>query len=125
MSPLATTVYDVLRSRVPTADEPRIAYSDLVAAVRGAGIQDVTLSSGEGSNAMKKALEEIVEACRARSLPCIVSLIVQSDRGRLGYPGGGYFAYVYPDVKDKEIRLVLWAKEVEAVKVTTYPEIRS
>jgi hypothetical protein len=122
VSPLANAIHAVLRSRVPTTGDPRIAYGDLIAAIRDGGFSDMSLASGEGNNTLRKALEEIVDECRSRSLPCLVALIVQSDRGRLGYPGGGYFSYVHPDVKDKEVRLVLWAREVEAVKKTTYPE---
>lgn len=122
MSPCASAIYDILRVRVPTTGDPRIAYGDLNASLRQLGSRSVALASGEGIFELRKTLEEIVEACRARQLPCIIALIVQQTCGQLGYPGGGYYSYVHPDAKSKEEKLVLWGRELEAVKRTTYPE---
>lgn len=121
MSPFANAIYDVLRSRVPAVGDVRISYTELFGTLPPE-FASVRLDSPDGIRRMSEALAEIVQGCRAIGLPCIAGLIVQNMKGKLEYPGKGYYPVAHPTAKSKEEQLALWGHEVELVKKTTYPD---
>jgi hypothetical protein len=44
------------------------------------------------------------------------AIVVKEEDGRLTYPGSGYYPVAHPGVDDEEELLVLWGRELEAVR---------
>jgi hypothetical protein len=72
-----------------------------------------------------EALGEIVRACQSHRppLPALSSLVVRrTEDGSLGTPGPGYFALVFPGVREETARLQMWGEEVKRVVACPYPK---
>jgi hypothetical protein len=75
-----------------------------------------------------EALGEIARACQSNNppLPILTSIVVRRTAdGSLGTPGAGYFALVFPRVRDEARRLEMWRDEVKRVTGFPYPEERT
>ena len=113
MSPLAKTIYALLRPRVPSG-KPQLSYTDLVAQL------PAPYNKLEpDSDVLSAALGELVTACRAKGLPAIAAMVV---RHREGIPGPGYYKVAHPnEAGDPPKAMTAWAQELDRVKQTTYP----
>jgi len=113
LAPLALSVYEVLRRRVPNL-RPELAYSQLVEMLP-APFNNLD----PDSDMLAGALGELVTACRARNLAAISAMVV---RFRERVPGPGYYPMAHPDVADDDAeRMVAWGIELQKVRSTTYP----
>jgi hypothetical protein len=121
MSPLALACYTVLRLLVPSAWNPRLAYTDLIARLP-AEFQYLDMRDPHHRNVLSTALGEIVEACRRHDLPPLPAIVVRREGDQLTTPGSGYYEAAHPTVQDEIQRLVLWGQDFEAVRRTAYPE---
>lgn len=115
LSELAREIYIVLRQRVP-ARKPEITYRELVEALPPLGkpFEDVHWRDPR----LDQALADTVHACRARGLPALSAIVVNSETGR---PGRRYYGEAHPGVVGDIEQEVAWARELEQVKTTTYP----
>ncbi len=119
MSPLAEAVYEILRARVPQPD-PRITYKELAAQLRESAEEfaDVHHRNRE----LYAALGEVGHECRRLALPALPALVVRADTGR---PGQAYFEGTCSGVVYRGEKVSAWRRELEAVKLATYPPLRS
>ena len=116
MTPLARSIYTVLRQQVPAAPNtsPAITYGELVrvlpARFRLTGADDPRLDA---------ALGEIVDACRSKGFPALPAIVVRRD---LRVPGAGYYARAHPHAHgDRPTEMLGWVYEFWAVASQTYP----
>lgn len=109
MSPLARSIYAILRELVPAPDA-QIQYGELCARLRN--------DMSPRSPALAKSLGEIVRACRARGLPALSAIVVQKGSGM---PGDGYYGEAHGGM-DLAHAMRAWSDEVAAVRATTYPD---
>jgi hypothetical protein len=117
LSELATAIYEVLRSMVPS---PRadISYSDLVERLGPMPAPNENLQARDPR--LDAALGELVTACRQHGLPAISALVVR-DAERV--PGPGYYTLAHPAVaRDTARAMVAWGTEAQLARGTTYPE---
>jgi hypothetical protein len=121
VSPLAATIYAVLRTLAPCRGDPRLSYADLLSRLPDR-FSHLDLEDPAHRDQISQALGEIVLACRARGLPALPALVVRLVEGELEYPGVGYHGLAHPEAADEIERLAAWGRELEAVKRTTYPE---
>jgi hypothetical protein len=113
MSPLAQSIYDVLRIRVP-ALRPELSYADLVAA-----LPNPWNSLPPDGQQLADALGELVRACRSKELPAIAAMVI---RHRERVPGPGYYPVAHPDeADDPATAMIAWGNELMQVRKTAYP----
>ena len=113
LSPLAASIYQVLRNRVPSV-KPELAYTELVES-----LPNPFNTVGPDSEMLAAALGELVTRCRAKGLPAISAMVV---RYRERVPGPGYYKMAHPDVAhDPAKAAIAWGHELEKVRVTSYP----
>lgn len=122
LSPLAERVYQALlrQLRLPS---PLISYGDLVRALGPLPPGDTDLKAND--QRLFEALGEIFRACQSNKppLPALTSVVVRRTAdGSLGTPGPGYFALVFPQVREETARLQMWRQEVRRVVAFSYPE---
>ena len=115
MSPLAETVYEILRGRT-SRPEPRITYAELAAAVRDAAedFEYVTHRSRQ----LYAALGEVGDECRRLRLPPLPALVVRADTKR---PGDAYYEGKCSGVVYRGEKVEGWRRDLEAVKRASYP----
>lgn len=121
LSPLAVRIYRTL-VRQARSPNPLISYGDLVRALGPLSPPYADLKANDPR--LFEALEEIIHTCRGQRppLPVLTSIVVRREvDGSLGSPGTGYFALVFPHVRDEATRLRMWQQEVERVSTCTYP----
>jgi hypothetical protein len=122
LSPLAERIYQTL-VRQRRSPNPLISYGDLVRALGPLPPSDTNLKANDPR--LFEALEEISRACQSNTpaLPALTSIVVRREEdGSLGTPGRGYFAVVFPRVREEEARLRKWREEVKRVVAFSYPE---
>ena len=115
MSPLAATIYDILRRR-PSLEEPRITYAELAEQVRDAGEEFEYVH--HRNRQLYAALAEVGAECRRLQLPPLPALVVRADTGR---PGAAYYEGRCSGSVYRGERIAAWRRDLEAVKETTYP----
>src|SRR4051812_19932075 len=104
MSPMAESVYTILRSRIRLPD-PRITYAELAAQLRDQSDDFEFIT--HRSQALYAALTEVGAECRRLELPSLPALVVRADTRRPGdayYAGTGVF---------KGEQVAAWRREVE------------
>ena len=122
LSPLAERIYQTLirQLRFPN---PLISYGDLVRALGPLPPPNTNLKAND--QRLFEALGEISRACQNKNppLPILPSIVVRrAEDGSLGAPGPGYFALVFPQVREETARLQMWRDEVRRVVAFSYPE---
>jgi hypothetical protein len=120
-TPLAERIYRVLVQRLRSPD-PLISYGDLVRSLGSLPTPDIDLAPND--QRLFAALGEIARACQSNEppLPILTSIVVRrAVDGRLGTPGAGYFALVFPAIRDETAKLERWREEVESVLASHYP----
>ena len=100
MSPLAHAIYKQLlrRARSP---EPSITYAELAG---GLGARSLHPRSPR----LHRALGELANACRHRSLPCLPALVWRADTRR---PSDGYYKVAHPRAHTGAARVAAWERE--------------
>ena len=118
MSPLAETVYEILRKRRSHA-EPRITYKELAEQLRELSLdfQHIYHRSQE----LYASLWDVGRECRRLRLPSLPALVVRADTRR---PGDAYFEGSGSRHFYRGEKIAAWRKEVEAVKRANYPPRR-
>ncbi len=116
MSPLADTIYDILRRRTSLA-EPRITYAELAEQVREAG-EDFEYVHHRNRQ-LYAALTEVGAQCLRLQLPPLPALVVRADTGR---PGDAYYEGKCSGIVYRGERIAGWRRDLEAVKGASYPE---
>ena len=122
LSPLAQRIYRTLVRRVRSPN-PLVSCGDLVRGLGPLPPPDTDLKPND--QRLFDALGEIFRACRGHEPPLrALTLIVvrRAEDGSLGTPGPGYFALVFPHVREETARLQMWRAEVSRVVATPYPE---
>jgi hypothetical protein len=114
LPPLAAAVYDILRCRVDSEDDPRITYAALARDLREANeaFEHVTHRSQE----LYAALCEVGDACKALGLPPLPALVVRADTRR---PGDAYYEGMR--YKYKGERIAAWQDDAKAACQAEYP----
>lgn len=115
MSPLAASVYDLLRARTRLAD-PRITYAELAEALRNTS--DEIEYVHHRNRQLYAALAEVGKECRRLKLPPLPALVVRADTRR---PGEAYYAGKCTGVVYKGEQVAAWRRDLEAVKRAAYP----
>jgi hypothetical protein len=115
VSPLAETVYEILRGRLTLAD-PRISYAELAGELRDASEEFEFIY--HRSRELYAALGEVGKECRRLKLPPLPALVVRADTRR---PGEAYYAGKCSGVVYKDDKIAAWKKDLEAVKKAKYP----
>jgi hypothetical protein len=113
LSPLATSVYRILRLRLKRSD-PRITYGELARQLRDTSAEFETIT--HRSRALYASLGEIGRECRRLKLPPLPALVVRADSRR---PGDAYYKGM--PAKYRGERIALWRRDLEAVKHAKYP----
>ena len=111
MSPLALACFDVLRLFVPSWNDPRLSYTDLVSRLPEE-FHYLDMGNPQHRNELSVALGEIVVACRNRGLPPLSAIVVKLVEGELQAPGSGYYPIAHPGVTDRDELDVLWGREL-------------
>jgi hypothetical protein len=122
LSPLAEQIYQTLVRRLRFPD-PLISYGDLVRALGPLPPPYTDLEAND--KRLFDALAEILRACQNHKppLPALTSIVVRRTAdGGLGTPGAGYFAQLFPWVREEIARLEMWREEVKRVVAFPYPE---
>lgn len=101
MSPLANSIYAVLRRRLH-APSKSITYKELAAAV----------SSHPRSSKLHAALTEVTEACLSAKLPALPAIVWSATKSR---PSSGYYEAAHPRARTDEGKLAAWEAEHERV----------
>ncbi|MCI0640271.1 MAG: hypothetical protein L0Y72_22675 [Gemmataceae bacterium] len=116
MSPLAGAVYEILRERVKSADDPRITYAELARDLKdiSESFEHITHRSQE----LYAALCEVGDACKKRSLPPLPALVVRADTKR---PGDAYYEGM--PFKYRDERVAAWQRDLEAVRKGRFPAL--
>jgi hypothetical protein len=115
MSPLAGTVYDLLRQRA-SQSEPRVTYAALAEQLRDAAAEFVHVT--HRSRELYAALNEVGQECRRLGLPPLPALVVRADTGR---PGEAYYQGACTGIVYRGEQVAAWRDDLEAVKRATYP----
>ena len=115
MSPLAETIYEILRLRTSRSD-PRITYGELAEQLRESSEEFADIYAR--SQHLYAALGEVGQECRRRGLPPLPALVVRADTR---CPGAAYFQGKCSGIVYRGEKVAAWRSEVEAVKRTTYP----
>lgn len=117
LSALAKAIYEILRTLVPD-DLADISYSDLVSRLGPMPPPNQDLEAHDVR--LDDALGELVHACRAQNLAAIAAMVVFKDDPRV--PGAGYYKTAHPqEARNNVLAMIAWARELEAVRKTTYP----
>jgi hypothetical protein len=116
MSPLAKSIYQILRKRTGLPD-PRITYAELAGELRD--VSDEFEFVTHRSQQLYAALGEVGAKCRRLRLPSLPALVVRADTRR---PGAAYFAGAGSPVYKGE-QVAAWRREVDAVRDVKYPPI--
>lgn len=116
MSPLAETIYDILRRRT-SQEDPRITYAELAEQVRDAG--DEFEYVHHRNRQLYTALAEVGAECRRRELPPLPALVVRADTRR---PGDAYYEGRCSGTVYRGEKIAGWQRDLEAVKAASYPE---
>jgi len=122
LSPLAERIYQTLVRQLRLPD-PLISYGDLVRALGSLPPPDTNLKPKDPR--LFEALGEISRACQSNEppLPALSSIVVRRTAdGSPGTPGPGYFALVFPQVREETARLEMWQEEVRRAVASSYPE---
>jgi hypothetical protein len=112
MSPLAKSVYRILRSRLKL-DDPRISYAELARELRDMSEDFETIN--HRSQQLYASLCEVGQRCMELDLPPLPALVVRADTRR---PGDAYYA---SGLAYKGERIAAWRRDLEAVKHAKYP----
>jgi hypothetical protein len=122
LSELATSIYQILRDRVP-ADDPRISYGELVDELGALPPPNERLQAFD--KRLFDALGEIGASCHSHipELPALSSIVVlRGEGGSLDRPGTGYFKATHPAAKSENAKDEAWLAEFNSAKRTNYPE---
>ena len=115
MSPLADSVYAILRTR-PGGPDPRISYAELARQLRESAEEFEHLS--HRSRELYAALGEVADVCRRLGLPSLAALVVRADTRR---PGDAYYEGMGGHLRHRGEKVAEWRRELEAVQRATYP----
>jgi hypothetical protein len=118
VSPLAEAAYEILRSRAALPD-PRITYKELAAQLRECAEEFEYVN--HRSRQLYSALNEVGQECRRLKLPSLPALVVRADTGR---PGQAFFEGTCSGVVYRDDQVSAWQREVEAVRLASYPALR-
>jgi hypothetical protein len=121
MGRLAALFYAILRTRVPSARDARISYTDLLTLLPNE-FAYLDLENPQHRNEVSEALGEVVAACRAANLPALSALVVRRDREALTSPGPGYYPFAHPNAGDRLMQEIAWGQELAAAQRAEYPE---
>jgi hypothetical protein len=117
MSPLADTVYDILRQRTRLA-EGRITYAQLAEQLRDAC--DDFFHIHHRSRQLYAALGEVGRECRRLKLPPLPALVVRADTHR---PGEAYYAGRCLGTRYQGEKVKSWQRDLESVMQARYPPL--
>ncbi|MCI0376952.1 MAG: hypothetical protein L0215_05055 [Gemmataceae bacterium] len=114
IGPLAGTVYEILRRRVQSADDPRITYAELARTLRDTheSFEHVTHRSQD----LYAALCEVGNVCKKLGLPPLPALVVRADTRR---PGDAYYEGMPFKYRDECV--AEWQRDFEAVRQGHFP----
>jgi hypothetical protein len=115
MTPLAQTMYEILRRRT-SLEDPRITYAELAEQLRDAS--DDFEAIHHRSRQLYAALAEVGAECRRRRLPPLPALVVRADTRR---PGAAYYEGRCTGIVYRGEKVAAWMRDLEAVKGATYP----
>jgi hypothetical protein len=112
---MAEAIYEILRQRIGL-DDPRITYKELAVALRD--FDEEFEFAHHRNPQLYTALDEIGYECRRLKLPPMPALVVRSDTRR---PGDAYYSGEGPGFAYKDDRVSAWKRDLEAVKLATFP----
>jgi hypothetical protein len=115
MSPLAESIYEILRLRTSRPD-PRITYAELAEQLRETTEEFANIYAR--SRHLYAALGEVGQECRRRGLPSLPALVVRADTRR---PGAAYFQGKCSGSVYRGEKVAAWRRELEAVAQAIFP----